>query len=105
MTRTWSHPAYETVVHVPGMRTGLAFAPERRTGAERGTRGAVAGGGMADRAQYPRRIATDKAALDDLIVELTVGETYFFREPDQFQFLRTTVLPEIRGRLGEDHVL
>ena len=26
--------------------------------------------------------------------ELTIGETYFFREPGQFEFIRRTILPE-----------
>jgi chemotaxis protein methyltransferase CheR len=33
--------------------------------------------------------------LDELIAELTIGETYFFRYREQFEALRTTVLPEI----------
>jgi chemotaxis protein methyltransferase CheR len=105
MTRAWGHPSYEAVVHLLGTRTGLAFAPERRAAVEQGIRAAMARAGIADPAQYQRRVATDDAVLDDLIVELTVGETYFFREPGQFEFLRTTVLPEIRSRRGDDHVI
>jgi chemotaxis protein methyltransferase CheR len=105
VTRTWSHPAYEAVVNLLGARTGLTFAPERRDGVEQGIRAAMARAGIVDPAQYARRIATDAAALDDLIVELTVGETYFFREPAQFEFLRATALPEIRARRGEGHVI
>jgi hypothetical protein len=105
VTRTWSHPSYEEVVHLLGTRTGLSFSPERRAGVEQGIRRAMGRAGVDDPAQYGRRVAGDDAALDDLIVELTVGETYFFREPAQFEFLRATVLPEIRGRRGEGHVL
>ncbi|HEX8202406.1 MAG TPA: protein-glutamate O-methyltransferase CheR, partial [Isosphaeraceae bacterium] len=105
MTWTWSHPAYEAVVNLLNARTGLAFAPERRVGVEQGIRSAMRRAGLADPARYALRIAVDEAALDDLIVELTVGETYFFREPAQFEFLRAAVLPEIRRRRGEAHVL
>jgi chemotaxis protein methyltransferase CheR len=38
--------------------------------------------------------------LDDLVVELTVGETYFFRDLDQFQYLRGTVVPDMWRRHG-----
>jgi chemotaxis protein methyltransferase CheR len=38
--------------------------------------------------------------LDDLVGELTVGETYFFRDPARFDFIRQTVLPELRSRPG-----
>src|SRR5207249_2646328 len=80
MTRTWSHPVFETVVHLLGTRTGLAFTPEHRAGVEQGIRRAMERARIDDPAQYVRRIAADAGALDDLIVELTVGETYFFRE-------------------------
>ncbi len=33
------------------------------------------------------------ALLDDLAGAIAVGETYFFRDPDQFEMLRSGVLP------------
>jgi chemotaxis protein methyltransferase CheR len=36
--------------------------------------------------------------LDDLISELTIGETYFFRHSEQFDALRQTILPDIIAR-------
>lgn len=36
---------------------------------------------------------TGKHELDNLIAELTIGETYFFRHPEQFDALRDHVLP------------
>jgi chemotaxis protein methyltransferase CheR len=38
------------------------------------------------------------AELDDLISELTIGETYFFRHSEQFDALRQTILPDIIAR-------
>jgi chemotaxis protein methyltransferase CheR len=38
------------------------------------------------------------------VSELTIGETYFFREPAQFRFVRQTILPEIGRRSGPDHL-
>src|SRR4051812_1125694 len=61
--------------------------------------------GSADAVRYHELIAADPAALDDLIVELTVGETYFLREPGQFEFIRREVLPEVRRRKGADAVI
>ena len=40
------------------------------------------------------------AVLDDLVSELTVGETYFFRDPAQLEFIRRTILPELRSQPG-----
>ena len=39
-----------------------------------------------------------KRELDDLIAELTVGETFFFRHPDHFDALRDHVLPQALER-------
>ena len=36
--------------------------------------------------------------FDSLIAELTIGETSFFRHPEQFDVLRDTVLPELFAR-------
>jgi chemotaxis protein methyltransferase CheR len=41
---------------------------------------------------------TGEAELDELIAELTIGETYFFRYREQFQALQNTVLPDIIAR-------
>jgi chemotaxis protein methyltransferase CheR len=39
-----------------------------------------------------------QAELDELIADLTIGETYFFRYREQFDALRATVLPDIIAR-------
>jgi len=39
-------------------------------------------------------------AMDDLIAELTVSESYFFRNPVQFEYILDTLLPEIYKRNG-----
>ena len=36
--------------------------------------------------------------MDELIGELTIGETYFFRQPEQFEALKQTVFPELIER-------
>ncbi len=38
--------------------------------------------------------------LDSLVGELTIGETYFFRQPEHFQALREAVFPELLERNG-----
>jgi chemotaxis protein methyltransferase CheR len=37
--------------------------------------------------------------------ELAACETYFFREPDHFDFIRDKVLPDVRARCGDAHVV
>ena len=43
-------------------------------------------------------VQKDGAVFDDLMAEVTVGETYFFRQPAHFTLLRHTILPEFRTR-------
>ncbi len=99
----WTHPAYEDVIRLLGERTGLTFPPQRHDSAEQGIRRAMNRAGIADLSQYPTVLESDSEALDDLIVELTVGETYFFREPAQFAFIRREVLPDLWRRRGAEH--
>ena len=37
----------------------------------------------------------DAALLEELLSDLLVGETYFFREPQQFESIREKVLPDL----------
>lgn len=39
-----------------------------------------------------------EAELDELVTDLTIGETYFFRLEEQFEALRRTILPDIIRR-------
>ena len=39
-------------------------------------------------------------AMDDLIADLTVSESYFFRNPAQFEYILETLLPEFYKRNG-----
>ena len=43
--------------------------------------------------------------LDELLDELTVRETYFFRDAAQFEFIRSQILPEVLTRRGNEHVV
>src|SRR5262249_21859102 len=84
-------------------RTGLCFPPPRRAAAEDGIRRAMARAGVADPDRYRTLLESDGATLDDLVAELAIGETYFFREPAQFEYVRREVLPEVRARRGPGH--
>ena len=44
--------------------------------------------GIADFARYRHLLESDLRAWDDLLADLVVGETYFFRDVTQFEFIR-----------------
>ena len=100
---TWSDPAYEGIANLVNLRTGLQFLPSRHDSAELGMRQAMARAGIGDASRYHALLLGSPAAFDDLVGELAVGETYFFREPAQFEFIRHEVLPEFRRRATRGH--
>jgi chemotaxis protein methyltransferase CheR len=53
--------------------------------------------------RYLTLVESRSLPLDDLVGELTVGETYFFREPEHFEFIRRDVLPDVLRRRGPAH--
>ena len=89
---------YENVLRLFGARTGLAFRPDQRQTTRQAIQSAMDALGVTDPHDFARRLEHDPRALDELIVKLTVPETYFFREPAQFDYLRREILPELRQR-------
>jgi chemotaxis protein methyltransferase CheR len=94
---SWSHPAFAAIAGLLGARAGLQFTDASRPAGEAAILRAMERAGQADPAGYARLVRQDREALDALLAEVTVGETYFFREPGQFRFLKEKVLPG--GRL------
>lgn len=45
--------------------------------------------------EYERLIRTDNQTFEQLISQLTVNETYFFREPEQIQLLVDVLIPQV----------
>ncbi len=82
-------------------RVGLVFPASREADLEAGARRAMARAGITDPGAYAARLGSESALLDDILAEVTIGETYFFREPDHFEFIRREVLPEALARRGD----
>lgn len=72
--------------------TGLVFQPSRRADFAGALGHAMRRAGERDTAQYLERVRQDSALQDELIAEITVGETYFFRDPGQLQVVREVAL-------------
>lgn len=80
-------------------RTGLVLGGERRADLSRSLDKAM---GAIDPAQWAARLETDTALFDRVVADVTVGETYFFRDPAHFAFLRETFLPAFRRRAARN---
>ncbi|MGH7504735.1 MAG: CheR family methyltransferase, partial [Longimicrobiales bacterium] len=69
--------------------SGLIFPPARHAEVEQALRRALPSERNPDRLR--ELLAKDDEAREALIAELTVGETYFFRDPEQFALLRQLI--------------
>ncbi|MGH7733964.1 MAG: CheR family methyltransferase, partial [Gemmatimonadales bacterium] len=76
-------------------RTGLVFGEPRRAAFGAALTTLMRRANARDPAVYLTRLAAEPPLLDDLIATITVGETYFFREPEQFATMRDRIIPAL----------
>ncbi|WP_225411911.1 CheR family methyltransferase [Stigmatella hybrida] len=100
----WSHPGYGLVFAYVQQRAGLQL-PTCIPAAEEGIARAMARTGLEDLRLYQSLLTSDPGAFDALLNELTIGETYFFRTHEHFDFLRHQALPELRRMRGPEHAM
>ncbi len=92
----WTQPEFAAIAIALNETAGLVFPANRRESAESGMRRAMAAACISDPTELRRAIRAAGEVRDILITELTIGETFFLREHGQFDFLRHTVLPQLR---------
>jgi chemotaxis protein methyltransferase CheR len=90
------HPQLRVIMEFIRARTGLVFPPSRQEDAEACVRKAMEGANIDDSQRFVQLLDADESIFDELIASLTVSETYFFREPQQFEFIRLQILPELQ---------
>jgi chemotaxis protein methyltransferase CheR len=88
----------EELLALVAERSGMVFAPNRRGEAQAGIARAMKGVGAQDVAAYLSFVRRDSLALDDLVDEVTVGETHFMRDPAQMDQIRREVFPALKSR-------
>jgi chemotaxis protein methyltransferase CheR len=99
---SWSESEFGEIATLLTAEFGVAFPPARQPFAEAAIRRALGTSRERTIAGYRDRLATDRDCLRELIAEVTIGETYFFRDAEQFDVIRTTVLPEILRRRSDE---
>src|SRR5712691_8473543 len=97
-----SMDAIGPVAALVARRTGLSFPKGRRQALAAAIANAIARTRVGTARDLVELLERVPAALDELVAELTIHESYFFREPGQFEVLRRDVLPEILRRRGPD---
>jgi chemotaxis protein methyltransferase CheR len=94
----WADESYAELERVLRARSGLVFSVLRRNSLEGAASRVMRRIGIASHDALVDLVRADGAVFDDLMAEVTVGETYFFRERAQFDLLRARILPEFRAR-------
>jgi chemotaxis protein methyltransferase CheR len=104
MDRAWSQSVLQSLAASIRDHAGLSFVPARYDELERRTRRAMAKAGITDVRDYADGLGSGRISFDDWVSELTVGETYFFREPGHFEFIRRRIIPGLLATRGHGHV-
>ncbi len=82
-------------------RFGHQCAPERSDGLRRALQQAAQACGFEDPSQYLQELLAEAGGdrlSGKIFAELSVGETYFFRDPDVFAAIQNVLLPELEAR-------
>ena len=98
-------PALASVAALLAERAGIAFGPHSSDGLARAARRVMARHQIPELELLAQRLRGDRACWESLLDEVTVGETYFFRNPEHFELLRARVLPALLRARGASHTL
>jgi chemotaxis protein methyltransferase CheR len=94
----WSDSAYAGLESALRRHSGLVFQPLRRSAVEAAASRVMRHIGIESPNDLVPLIEQAGAVFDDLMAEVTIGETYFFREQAHFTLLRGVIVPEFRER-------
>jgi chemotaxis protein methyltransferase CheR len=101
LTRELTDPAYGRLKDHLTASTGLSFHGDREKALAELIAQRISDLRLRDCAAYAELLADSagaEAEMDVLIERLTIGETYFFRDPEQFAAIRDIIIPDILKR-------
>ncbi len=105
MNPRWTPTDFDRYADMIRRRTGLLFPEKRSDLLRRGVQAAAQLRGQTDLGRFHEALAaapTNSGLWDDLVGEITIGETYFFRNAGHFNALRETIFPAlIKRHLGD----
>ena len=97
----WSNSEMSRIAAVARDSAGLVFSANRIPSAEQGIGRAMRSTGLGDLAEFRRAVEEPGTARDALLAELTIGESYFFREPAQLELIARELLPSFAEQRRE----
>jgi chemotaxis protein methyltransferase CheR len=95
--RDWTQPEFMRIAATIEEITGISFPLNRRASAESVMRKVMVKLGMTNPVSLEIGVSRRGAVLEALLDDLTIGESYFFREPAQLRFMAEELLPKWRA--------
>ncbi len=92
--RAWSRSEFMRVANIVHEVAGISFPPTRRASAEAGMQRVMKKLGITEPVGLELGVSRGGAVMEALLDDLTIGESYFFREPAQFRFIADELLPQ-----------
>ncbi|HCF59448.1 MAG TPA: chemotaxis protein CheR, partial [Myxococcales bacterium] len=105
MPAQWTDRAFAKVAQIVTRHAGLKIPEYRFREVESAVRKEMSARGLGSIGDYAALLERDDIALSDLVSDLTVGESYFFRAKAQFDLIRDRIVPELLRDRPERHVL
>lgn len=94
----WPAEQWEAMLRFIDQRCGLHIRDDQRASTGVLIERTLRRHGCRDLDQLQTLLRRDGDAMRAFVDEMTVGETFFFREPKHFQFLRETILPQANAQ-------
>ena len=104
-TSGFTDPAFARIGELAHLFAGLVFPPNRQPSAEAGMRRAMRVLHISDPPALLRAVEVPGDARDAVLAELTVGESYFFRDSAQLDLLTSEILPARMAAYGPSRPL
>ena len=94
----------EALIDWISQQTGLSFRSQRDSAAEIINR-YIQRSNSGPAAACRQKLESNQAAFEDLVGELTIGETYFYRDEKQFELIAGEFLDVMQASRPDDHRL
>lgn len=101
----WSTTAFADVAELVRERTGLVFPDSRLQDVEATIRRTMARLRIEDSDVLLSLLRDDARARESFVADLTIGESYFQRDPAQFDLLRWRILPALLASRPADRAI
>src|SRR5690606_26894550 len=102
MNASWSQSGYAEIARLVRERTGLTFGGPRIAEVEGTIRRTMTQRGIGRLDDLAEQLRDDERLRESFIADLTIGESYFGRDPAQFELLRERILPQLLDSRPDD---